>query len=693
MDPAYDYEAINVEAQSSIDSSLLNWMRRLIMVKRRHKAFSRGRLTFLFPDNRQVLAYLRELNGEVILCVANLSRSPQETQLILAGFQGRMLADLLNGGIPHQISDLPYLLTLPPYGFFWYMLVDERSTPDRHEAPPNPPPEFAASEPESDEDRPEPLPEFVPLILGNSLSSLLETRNRNELESGMLSSFLANQRWFATKDAAISSLEIVRAAELPGPPDVVLLATVEATLDGGAVQSYLLPMAVAWGEDNLATTSPLRPFTIAKARRANRVGAIYDASASDGLALALLDGLQRELRLTTETGEVRFVRSPALDEVELSEHPEVHRLSVEQSNTSMIMDRSLIWKLYRRPLLGPHPEVEIGHFLADVAGYANTPPLLGSVELSDAAGTTTLAASMGFVLNQGDGWAWTLDYLERELETLLLDVDGDGETEPDEPFGIYGQLAQTMGQRTAELHHAFATPTEDPAFAAEPIEVADLKRWAKGIEADIDRAARALERGHEGVSEADRSDVDSLLEALPSLVDRLTALTGSPIAAMKTRLHGDYHLGQVLIAKSDIYIFDFEGEPAREMAERRAKVSPLKDVAEMLRSFDYAASAAIHQFEQHDPAKREAAAPLAEAWRQATQRHFLEGYRVAIVGCQTVPEVMADFDRLLELFLIQKGVYEILYEIANRPGWVGVPVRGALGLMDPEQRNGLFSDG
>jgi maltose alpha-D-glucosyltransferase/alpha-amylase len=196
-----------------------------------------------------------------------------------------------------------------------------------------------------------------------------------------------------------------------------------------------------------------------------------------------------------------------------------------------------------------------------------------------------------------------------------------------------------------------------------------------------------------GLGEAEQSDVDRLLDSIPALEERLAALVEAPIDAMKTRLHGDYHLGQVLVSKGDVYILDFEGEPARPMAERRAKTSPLKDVAGMLRSFDYAASALVDRFEQRDPTHLASVPPLAETWRQVARRQFVQAYREHIHGCQAVPHEMADFDRLLELFLIEKGIYEILYEAANRPKWVTIPVRGVLGLLDPEQRSGLFSDG
>jgi hypothetical protein len=366
------------------------------------------------------------------------------------------------------------------------VLADEASMPDWHV------------------DLPEPLPEFVTLVLGRGWGSLLDAKNRKELEGGVLSSFLANQRWFAAKDATIKKLEVTRTIELPGPDGGVLLAMVETRLDGGQVQTYQLPLAVAWGEDNLSMTSPLRPFTIAKARRANKVGRSTTPRPATGWRWPCSTGCGASARSRSTVALPAFIKSPALDAVELSETPEINRLSVEQSNTSMMIDRAMIWKLYRRPLPGPHPEVEIGRFLTDVAGYANTPPLLGSLEVEGADGTSTLAAAMGFVLNQGDGWAWTLDYLERELETMLLEQEAEGEHEPAEPFGVYLQLAATIGQRTAELHRAFATPTDDPAFKAESIKQGRSRPLGRVSRASWPAAGRAgeapapAERGRSG---------------------------------------------------------------------------------------------------------------------------------------------------------------------------------------------------
>ncbi len=675
MDPLYGFASVNVEAQSRSVSSLLQWMHRMIMVRRRHKAFGRGTLDFIYPGNRKILAYTRSFEDETILCVVNLSRNAQPVELQLQAQKGRIPVELLGRTTFPPIGDLPYLLTLPAHGFYWFILADEASLPEWHV------------------DLPEPLPEFITLVMSSGWRSLAEPRNRRELEDGVLGPFLANQRWFAAKGVPVERIEFGRHFTLPGGTEGPLLSEIIVHLEGQERQTYMLPLAMAWGEDNLSGTSPLRPFTLAKVRRGAQVGALYDATAGSDLALALLDGIRHARSVETASGMLRFSRSPAFDAAALADRPEITRLAVEQSNSSLMLDRSAILKLYRRPLAGPHPEVEIGRFLTDVAGFANTPPLLGSLDFESEDGATTLAAAFGFVLNQGDGWAWTLDHLARELETMVLEQEGEGEPEAGESFDVYLQLAATIGQRTAELHRAFATPTDDPAFKPEPIEAADRRRWVASMEAELDRAAAIVERAVPQLDEEEADLARAFVTAAPVLRRRIAELGAVEIDATKTRLHGDFHLGQVLIAKGDVYILDFEGEPQRDLEERRAKTSPIKDVAGMLRSLDYGAVAALDRFAERDPTHLEGVRPLAATWREAAMRRFLESYREHAAGCGSVPEDTSVFNAVLELFLIEKAAYEIAYEAANRPAWLGIPVRGVLGLLDPEQRKGLFGDG
>jgi maltose alpha-D-glucosyltransferase/alpha-amylase len=353
----------------------------------------------------------------------------------------------------------------------------------------------------------------------------------------------------------------------------------------------------------------------------------------------------------------------------------------------------VILKAYRKLATGIQPEIEIGRFLVDVAGFANTPPLLGTIERSAAEGErTALAAAFGFVRNQGDGWVYTIEYLSKALEELHLLASapeplGDaafGERDADEAHAAYLALIRVLGQRTAELHHALATPTDDPAFAAEPIGGADMATWRRAVRRQADAAFTAIRRASTSLAKDQRGIHQALLAARTTCNARIDELTAEPVEAAKTRLHGDYHLGQVLIAQNDFYILDFEGEPARSLAERRAKQSPIKDVAGMLRSFDYAAWTTALDLAARETSVSDLLLPLAQAWRQAAERAFLEGYRGAIVGCPSWPADELAAEHLLELFLLEKALYEICYEAANRPSWLPIPMKGLARLLELE---------
>jgi maltose alpha-D-glucosyltransferase/alpha-amylase len=385
---------------------------------------------------------------------------------------------------------------------------------------------------------------------------------------------------------------------------------------------------------------------------------------------------------------LRCWATSAAEELALPEQVEVKRSAVEQSNSTAMIGNRAVFKAYRKLAPGVQPEIEIGRFLVEEAGFANAPPLLGAIERTGADGeTTALAAVFGFVRNQGDGWVYTTEYLHRTLDELRLRAAAEHpETAPTqaEPHGFYLEQARVLGQRTAELHRALATPTDDPAFAAEPIGAADLKAWQRAVRRQAEAAFKALRQALPRLDEAQRAQAQALLAGRDACFARIDALTGAPVGAAKTRVHGDYHLGQVLVAQNDFYILDFEGEPARPLAERRAKSSPLKDVAGMLRSFDYAAWAAVMTLTEHHAGSGEVVRSLAETWRAATQAAFLGAYRETIAGCPSYPEDEAQAARLLDLFLLEKALYEICYEAANRPHWLRIPLEGVTGLLELE---------
>jgi len=360
----------------------------------------------------------------------------------------------------------------------------------------------------------------------------------------------------------------------------------------------------------------------------------------------------------------------------------VERLGREQSNTSVLIGGDVILKAFRRIQPGIHPEVEIGRFLTEVAGFSNAPPLLGSVELQDAAGEpTALAVLQGFVRNQGDGWGFTLDYLDRLMNQIEL---AHSETEPDlaDLHVMFEALSETLGRRIAELHKAFSLPVDDEAFRPEPVVPADVEAWCDGVAEQAHGAEQALRRAlAAGLPEDVHHDVDALLGRWAEVEAACGRLRGQPCPTVKTRIHGDLHLGQVVVVREDFFILDFEGEPLRPMTQRRAKQSPLKDVAGMLRSFEYAASAALQRRLEVAPGVADRLRRGLASWQRAASQRFLGGYRSAVAGCASIPPDDAEFIRLLDLFLLEKVLYEIRYEAANRPDWLAIPVKGALRLL------------
>ncbi|ABC22405.1 maltose alpha-D-glucosyltransferase [Rhodospirillum rubrum] len=669
MDAVYGFFAVNVEAQSRSPSSLLNWMRRLIAVRKRHPSFGRGTLRFLYPGNRKILAYLREFEGEVILCVANLSRAPQPAELGLAEFSGRVPVEMLGNSVFPPIGELHYFITLPAYGFYWFRL-SKGEGPSWHEPPV------------------EPLPDLSTLVLPRIWDSLGSDGPLRQIQGDILPAFLPKQRWFSGKEHSLRGVEMTDHAVIsaPGAASGWMLALWRADYkDGAPGQTFQLPLDIAWESREDDPLSRLLPFTLARVRRVNRVGALYDAMAGPAFPLALVQAMAEGANVTTaKGGGLRFTRTQAFPAGPLPGPEAVARLGREQSNTSIKLGEDMVLKLYRRVEAGIHPEIEIGRFLTDVAGFANAPPLLGALEHIDAKGAiSALAVLQGFVRNQGDGWDYMLAYLDRFLDDRAqapAEV-GEGGGPAGSPHGIIHAQADILGQRVAELHHAFATPTEDPAFSAEAVGPEDLASWREQVRTQAAQARQALDTALPGLS----AEVAGLVTRLLDCWERIDARVDAPISLaeglVKTRIHGDLHLGQVVVVRDDFHILDFEGEPVKGLSERRDKHCPLKDVAGMLRSFDYAAWSAALSFRQTHAEVRIDVLPALGVWQEEIREAFLAGYDRAIAGCPSVPALEEGRRDLLSLFMLEKALYEVSYEAANRPDWLRIPIGGVLRLL------------
>jgi maltose alpha-D-glucosyltransferase/alpha-amylase len=395
MDALYGFPAVNVESQGRDPHSLLNWTRRMLALRRRHRAFGRGTLRFLYPGNRKILAYLRSFEDETILCVANLSRAPQAVELDLADFEGRSPVEMTGDTVFPPIGQLTYLLTLPPYGFYWFHLHADAEAPRWHQEPP------------------EQMPEFVTLVLRGGLADVLSPASRQILEGESLPAYLPKRRWFAAKDRRIDSIRIAKATPLPGTD--LMLTQVEATA-GGTTDCYQVPLGIAWEDGGLPALQ--QQLAVARVRRGRRVGFLTDAFSIRDFPLALIDGLRTGRTVPTEDGEIRFRPTSRMEGFQLPPDIEIQWLSAEQSNSSLVLGDKLVLKVIRRIRPGIHPEAEMGRYLTE-HGAGNIAPLFGEVvRIGADSEPRTLAIVQGFVRNQGDGWGWSLDNLRRRRGRL-----------------------------------------------------------------------------------------------------------------------------------------------------------------------------------------------------------------------------------------------------------------------------------
>ena len=643
MDPLYAYQTVNVELQAADPHSLLMWMRRTIAIRRQYKVFGRGSYKLLYPKNRKILAYLREYEGTTILCVANLSRTPQAVELDLSEFQGRLPIELDGHSQFPPIGQLTYLLTLPPYGFYWFLLSEVDDWPSLHTP------------------APEPMPEYQTIVMRHALPEAIIAA-RPVIEREVLPPYLAKRRWFAMKDQVLRSARIALMTRVPSE-DAVLLEIETESASGTA--RWLLPLGIVWDD---TTAAPLPgQLALARVRRGPKVGLLTDAFSLPGFPLAVLAGLAQKDIIAIEEGMIKFEPTSRMATINVPEGVEMIWISAEQSNSSVIVGDIAIIKMFRRITDGPHPEAEMGRYLTE-NGFANTPALLGEVVRVDRAGTShALAIAQAFVRNQGDCWTWTLDLLLRGLSDISA---GDEATVADAAsHADYVKFAKLLGQRLGEMHLVLARPTAEPAFAPARGDASTAAALARRVEEQLEAAYRAFEVS----AEDDRTTMQAARKAL---FDRLPALAATVEGATLTRIHGDLHLGQVLVCNGDVAIIDFEGEPAKPVDIRRSKDHPLRDVAGMIRSFDYAAAVVKRRSQSsHAHLPDEHVTAFLDSFVQRATESFLTGYREAVVSAdgRAPTEVEAD---LLDLFLIEKAAYEVVYEAANRPTWIDVPMHG-----------------
>jgi len=656
MDQIYGYQAVNVEAQSRSMFSLLNWMKRLIAVHRSTECFGRGSLTFLRPENRSILSYLRQDGDEIILCVANLSRAAQAAEIDLSVHAGRMPLEMLGRTWFPTITAAPFQVTLPPYGFFWFQLCREK--------------------PLSYKELPM-RPDYPTLVWLSSWNSLNGGGTRQTFESEALPGFLRTQRWFADKSARLLRTKLKTLIPLRDDDVGVALAIIDST-SSGYDGRYVLPLVTQWGRADLATQGQIPGMAeqvLAAIRRGARDGVMRQAAGDVEFVRLMLEHLHAADNLAHDGATIRFIPTEKFTGAALPPIETARSVGVEQTNSSIIVNDQFVLKVYRQLQPGLNPDLEIGRHLTK-RGYRNTPEFLGGAEIDIDGKESALAVLHRFVLNQGDAWALSAGYLDRILEECrLLGADC---SLPQEAHATYLERMTEIGARLAELHGALADD-DDEAFTLEPMQDADiaaerseLLEKAAALFADLQRSPSLPERA--------RPMVEAILARKDEIVSRLVESVPSKALPYKMRYHGDFHLGQVMIVQGDVFILDFEGEPRRKMEDRRRKGVALRDVAGLLRSLDYAGLSAIQRLTLTLPDGSNSVSHAVEEWRHLAEEAFLNAYRA---GMQDHPAWPGEetANRWLTFLQLDKVFYEVGYELANRPSWLHVPLIGLWALL------------
>jgi maltose alpha-D-glucosyltransferase/alpha-amylase len=805
MDPIYGYQAINVEAQLSDQSSLLQWTRNMIALRKLFQVFGRGTLTFLNPTNRKILAYLRELDQgdgfrETVLCVANLSRFAQSVTLDLANYADFEAVEMIGYVSFPRITKDPYLLTLAPYSFLWLELqqpsIDSEALPELHSV---------AEETSGGEREP------APLALVTSWAEFLRDTETAILERALMD-WLPRQRWFGAKTRTIESIRVRNWAELepgganePANRDAASASSAKAippalfffdvTYFSGVPDTYQIPLAISTGAemDKVATNQPQSVIT--RLITGTGPAILHDAAAREDFHHELLRLIARNATIAMSTSgkivpgsisvpgeststqdiggpsavpalvgsnttvspaplsaqpgeaaqpprtDTANIQSAGAQRLHPGESPSagdqvpkgdrldarasiafpaelaVQRLpsrlvSAEQSNTSIVYGDRLILKIYRRLQEGENPDVEMEQFLSDVAHFQKIPPFYGEISTRSATSEkTTVAMLQGLVANEGDGWQWFLDRLSNWFESVadrhapedsfISNLSSERKPIPEALYAARESLeaAGLLGKRTAEMHLALSRHANLPAFAPEPITREDLTDDAERIEVQIKSALEALKQKIPTLDEPTSDIAGLLLSRRPNLLARARSLAALVAGGQRIRVHGDYHLGQTLrtggaggdeeatltSSNGDFVILDFEGEPARSLEERRRKQSPLKDVAGMMRSFSYVSFAALYRFvaardKDLQAADRSDAAGWARLWQNYASAMFLWAYRDTIDAAPALLAAPKESQELLNAYLLEKALYELLYELNNRPAWLHIPMNGILTL-------------
>ena len=678
IDPEYHYEAVNVENQAANTSSLLWWMRRMIAVRKRHKAFGRGSFELRPLANPKVLSFVRRYEDETILVLVNLSRFAQMVEISHPRYIGKVPVDLFSRNRFPPIKDSSYVIILGPYDTHLLLLQqEERSDSAKHEV-------------------------YAPLSLDVRWETFLKGEELGRLER-ILPDYLACCDWFGESVRSISSLRVATTVHVAGDDSNILLTFIDITHVDGTSETLLLPLYCAEHEEAraLRETSPLSVIAVFESGQDECL--LCDGIYSVRVREILFTMIARSKRIRSVSGVLSGVTGRAMKVLlaGISEAPQSEVLKSDRNAVSVRFDDNFFFKLYRRVEEGLNPEVEMGTFLTDEADFHGAAPFAGRMYLHGAGKESiTLGTLHGYIPSHSDAWSATIDEVGRYFERVL-EARGRGSITPPPPQplleacskstsadihelvgGFYQRLAELIGRRTGELHLVLASRTDVDDFAPEAFNKLYQRSVYHSMQTAARRAFSRLGTAITGFDADTRAMAEKLLAMEQDVLKYIQVLNGREFPAKKIRIHGDYNLARLLYTGKDFIITDFEGEPARSLSERRIKRSPLRDVAGMIRSFH---GAAHSQLLANNGRIRSKDAAYLEQWADYWYHHaagcFLNSYLTTVAEADFFPHDPVDLKSLLDIFIIDRAVYELGNALDNAPEQVTIPIRGIMAVL------------
>jgi maltose alpha-D-glucosyltransferase/alpha-amylase len=663
IDPEYHYEAINVETQQNNSHSLLWWMRRLLALRKQLRALGRGSLEFLYPDNRRILAFVRTADLERVLVVANLSRFTQCVELDLAKYAGMVPVEFFGRTEFPLVGQQPYFLSLGPHAFYWFSLQPQEVYDESLRARTGEPPSLKVESWDS--------------VFSPSVRAILNP---------MLPAYLRSRRWFRSRRTIrLAGIHDV----IPFPKSSSYLVLIRVDFAEGDPEFYTLPASVTMEESDESGS------VFARLRGPDgRTGLLHNAFRNRLFSDELLAAIMRRRRYPGDLGQLAASHTRQLRDLLPPDRAPLELVlsSAEQDNTTEFFGDCMALKLLRKIEDGPHPEQEMVAFLNQV-GFPCVAPLGGALQYQNGGGESAVIALLfGFVRGAVDGWKYTQDHLGMFFENALArGPEGPPDKAPEELgqelIGSYLQWVRQLASRTGEMHVALASRPEDPVFAPEPF--TDFYRLSvyHGMLGWVGRTLDPLKSRLSQLPESVRPDAQALLDRQNRVRDRFRFLRDQRIAATRIRIHGDFHLAQVLYTGKDFVMIDFEGDPERPLSERRIKRPPVQDVAGMIDSF-YTASHGV-LFGQtpgpvHKPEHSVAMAAWARYWALTVSRAFLESYLLTPGVAALLPDDPEHLRMFIRLYVMDLAMRKLSFDLVHAPDRIRQACRLIVDLAEAE---------